>query len=272
MNTKRLIVLGLAGVMAIVAALLARNLLGGGTPKVQASVAPQMPMSDVLVASTSLQPGQALTADEVRWQKWPSSSVDSTFITRAAITSVNDAVKGTVVRSPIISGQPITNTAIVHADAAGFMAAMLTPGMRAISIAINADSGAGGFILPNDRVDLILTRKLSGQSAHVISSIILKNVRVLAVDQTFKQEKDTKTVIGKTATLELSPAQAELVARAQDQGSISLALRPLTDSDAAVANNGPVTGSTGEGGDQISIIRYGIARETSGAAQGGNPQ
>jgi pilus assembly protein CpaB len=272
MNTKRLIVLGVAGVMAIVAALLARNLLGGGTPNVQASVAAQMPMSDVLVASTSLQPGQALTADAVRWQKWPSSSVDSTFITRASITSINDAVKGTVVRSPIISGQPITNTAIVHADAAGFMAAMLTPGMRAISIPINADSGAGGFILPNDRVDLILTRKVSGDSSHIVSSIILKNVRVLAVDQTFKQEKDTKTVVGKTATLELGPVQAELVARAVEQGSISLALRPLTDSDAALASNGPVTGSTGEGGDQISIIRYGIARESSAAPQGGKTQ
>jgi pilus assembly protein CpaB len=271
MNTKRLIVLGVAGVMAIVAALLARNLLGGGTPKVEASVA-QMPMSDVLVASTSLQPGQALTADAVRWQKWPSSSVDSTFITRASIASIDDAVKGTVVRSPIISGQPITNTAIVHADAAGFMAAMLTPGMRAISIPINANSGAGGFILPNDRVDLILTRKVSGDSSHVVSNIILKNVRVLAVDQTFKQEKDTKTVVGKTATLELSPVQAELVARAVEQGSISLALRPLTDSDAALASNGPVTGNTGEGGDQISIIRYGIARESTAAAQGGKAQ
>lgn len=266
MNTKRLIVLGVAGVMAIAAALLARNLMGGGTPNAEAKIAPQMPMSDVLVANTSLQPGQPLNASQVRWQKWPSSSVDSTFITRASVTNINDAVKGTVVRTPIISGQPITNTAIVHANAAGFMAATLSPGMRAISIAINVDSGAGGFILPNDRVDVILTRKIAGSAGNIQSNIILSNVRVLAVDQTFKQEKDTKTVVGKTATLELSPAQAALVARAQEQGTLSLALRPLVDGNMPVARNDVGTG------DQVSVIRYGIVSEASGAAQGGNLQ
>ena len=270
MNTKRLIVLGVAGVMAIGAALLARNLMGGGTPNVEAKVAPQMPMSDVLVANTSLQPGQALTADKVRWQKWPSSSVDATFITRTPATNIANAVKGTVVRAPILSGQPITNTAIVRGNEAGFMAATLSPGMRAISIAINVDSGAGGFILPNDRVDVILTRKVAGNGANVQSSIILTNVRVLAVDQTFKQNQDTKTVVGKTATLELSPGQAALVARAQELGSLSLALRPLMNGDASVARNEVGTG--GFGGDQVSIIRYGIAREASGAGQGGKLQ
>lgn len=275
MNTKRLIVLGLAGVMAIVAALLARGMMGGGTPKSEAKV-PPIVMSDVLVASTNLQPGQALTADQVRWQKWPASFVDASFITRGSVASLDDVVKGTVVRSPLTTGQPITNTAIVHGSAAGFMAAMLNPGMRAISITISADSGAGGFILPNDRIDLILTRK--ADASHVSSSIILTDVRVLAVDQTFKQDKDTKTVIGKTATLEVTPGQAEQVARAQNQGVLSLALRPLTSGDTPVASNATGSGSRAstsggdEGGDQVAIIRYGVTRETSGVVQGGKPQ
>lgn len=276
MNTKRLIVLGFAGIMAIAAALLARGMMGGGTPKVEAKIAPQIAMSEVLVANAALQPGQALTADLVRWEKWPSSAVDSSFITHSSMASIDDAVKGTVVRVPVISGQPITTNAIVHGNASGFMAAMLSPGMRAISIAISTDSGAGGFILPNDRVDLILTRKGDGNS--VTSNTILTDVRVLAVDQTFKQEKDAKTVIGKTATLELSPAQAERVARAQQQGSIALSLRPLSDSDAAVASNASArnrsaqSGEDGEGGNQVSIIRYGIAHDSAGMAQGGKPQ
>jgi pilus assembly protein CpaB len=272
MNTKRLIVLGFAGVMAIAAALLARGMMGGGTPRVEAKVAPQMPMSDVLIAGSALQPGQALAADQVRWQKWPTSSVDSTFITRDSVGSIDDVVKGTVVRSPLASGQPITNAAIVHGNAVGLMAAMLNPGMRAISLPINTDSGAGGFILPNDRIDLILIRK--GDANRVTSSTLLTDVRVLAVDQTFKQDKDTKTVIGKTATLEVTPVQAEQVAKAQGQGTLSLSLRPLVSGDSAMASNAPApashgSGSREEGGDQVSIIRYGIARDSSVAVQGG---
>jgi pilus assembly protein CpaB len=236
-----------------------------------------MPMSDVLVASSNLQPGQTLSADQVHWQRWPSSSVDASFITRNSVGSVDDVVKGTVVRSPLLSGQPVTNLSIVHADAVGFMAAMLNSGMRAISIAISADSGAGGFILPNDRIDLILIRRID--TTHVTSSTLLTDVRVLAVDQIFKQEKDTKTVIGKTATLEVTPIQAEQVAKAQNQGTLSLALRPLVSGDTPVASNAPNpvlhragSGSDGEGGDQISIIRYGISRDASTAVQGGKPQ
>ena len=277
MNTKRIVVLVAAGVMAIVAALLARGMMGGGTPKVEAKIAPAMPMSDVLVAGSVLQPGQALTADQVRWQKWPASSVDSTFITRNSVGSIDDVVKGAVVRSPLTAGQPITSASIVHGNAVGFMAAMLNPGMRAISIAISTDSGAGGFILPNDRIDLILTRK--GDANRVSVSTLLSDIRVLAVDQTFKQEKDAKTVIGKTATLEVTPAQAEQVAKAQGQGVLSLSLRPLTSSDTPVASNAPASkasrgpgSSDDEGGNQVSIIRYGVARDTSAAVQGGKPQ
>jgi pilus assembly protein CpaB len=245
MNTKRLVVLGIALVAASGAALLARGMMGGGTPKVEAKVAPAIIMSEVLVANGNLQPGQALTADLVRWEKWPAASVDSSFITHDAVASVSDTVKGTVVRVPLISGEPITNTEIVHADAAGFMAAMLNPGMRAVSITITTDSGAGGFILPNDRVDLILTQKFGGDVPRVRAHTIFQNIRVLAVDQTFKQDNNTKTVIGKTATLELTPAQAEQVARAEDQGTLSLSLRPL--SDGTVASNMPVSGTATSG-------------------------
>jgi pilus assembly protein CpaB len=281
MNTKRLVVLGFALVAASAAALLARGMIGGGTPAVEAKPAPVIAMSEVLVASANLQPGQKLTAEQVRWDKWPSSAVDAAFITRGGGGSTEDVVKGTVVRSPILTGQPITNTAIVHADAAGFMAAMLSPGMRAVSITITTDSGAGGFILPNDRIDLILTQKYGDSPPRARARTILTNVRVLAVDQTSAQEKDTKSVVAKSATLELTPSQAEQVTRAQNQGQLSLALRPLGDSDDAVASNAaanmPAAGNTnasdsnlGDGeaaGSTVAIIRYGIGHPKDANAE-----
>ena len=264
MDTKRLVVSGLALVAASGASFLARGLMGGGTPVASARPAPQVvAMSEVLVASANLQPGQKLGADQVRWEKWPSSAVDASFITHNSVANEDDAVKGTVVRAPVLAGQPITTTAIVHADAAGFLAAMINPGMRAVSITISVDSGAGGFILPNDRVDLILTQKSQDSPPRVRATTLLQDVRVLAVDQTFKQEKDTKTVVGKTATLELTPADAERVARAQDQGTLSLSLRPLGEAG-AVASAAPSRNSLSDNdnisGSEVAVIRYGIAQ------------
>ena len=233
MNTQRIVVLGLALVAAVGAALLVRGMMGGGTPQVAASIAPQVKMSEVLVASENLLPGQKLDANKLRWEKWPSRSVDPSFITHDAVASIDDAVKNTVVRAPILANQPVATSVIVHADAAGFMAAMLQPGMRAVSITVNTDSGAGGFILPNDRVDLLMTQKSTESPPRVRTLTILSAVRVLAGDQTYKEAKDQKTVLAKSATLELTPAQVELVTKAAAIGQLSLALRPLNSADDA---------------------------------------
>ena len=257
MNTKRLIVLGFALVAASAAALLARGMMGGGTPKVEAKIAPAD--GDERSAGRQLQssarPGAHRRHGALAEAGRP-PSVDSSFITHAAVASIDEAVKGTVVRAPLFAGQPITNTAIVHGDAAGFMAAMLKPGMRAVSITISADSGAGGFILPNDRVDLILTRKFDDNPPRVRVKTILSDVRVLAVDQTFKQDKDTKTVVGKTATLELTPAQAELVAAAAEAGH---ALAVAARRSATATRRWPAMPSRSAATtDPVSVIRYGV--------------
>jgi pilus assembly protein CpaB len=264
MNTQRVIVLGFALVAAGGAAFLVRGMLGGGAQVAAAKPAPQIAMSEVLVANGNLTPGQKLTIEQIRWEKWPTSTVDPSFITHEAAGKEEDLVKDTVVRAMILPGQPITKAALVHGDASGFMAATLTEGMRAISIAISTDSGAGGFILPNDKVDVILTRKPSNGGGRGFATTILTNLRVLAVDQTFKQEKDTRTVIGRTATIEVSPAQAETVAAAAQSGQLSLALRALTDGAATSLNNPDKSGAsrkrTAAAYDgPVSIIRYGIA-------------
>ena len=267
MNTKRIIVLGVALVAASAAALLARGIMGGGTPKVEAKIAPPpIAMSEVLVASSNIQPGLALTTDMVKWQSWPQSAVDASFITHASAPNLDEAIKNTVVRVPLYAGQPISNTSIVHGNATGFMAAQLQPGMRALSITISVDSGAGGFILPNDRVDLMLSTRTNDTPPRVKVKTILSDVRVLAVDQTFAEDKNTKTVVGKTATLELTPSQAELVAAAQGSGTLSMSLRGLGDNDAQ-ASIKPVDGP-------VSVIRYGVERanDNSSTVQGERAQ
>ena len=264
MNTQRIVVLGLAFVAAAGAALMVRSMIGGGTPAVDAKPAPAIAMSEVLVAAANLTPGQKLLTEQVRWEKWPSSAVDSSFITHSEAGSEDNAVKGVVVRSPILANQPITKTAIVHADAAGFMAAMLSPGMRAVSIVVSAESGAGGFVLPNDRIDVIQTRKINDAA---ISRTVLSNVRVLAVDQTFTQEKDTKTVIAKTATVEVTPEEAELLTSAQGAGQLSLALRPLGDNE-EVAEQSDARRKKPQGADgPVAVIRYGMIAPSNPAQQ-----
>ena len=257
MNPQRLIVLGIALVAAGGAAFLVRSMMGGGTPAAQAKV-PTIAMSEVLVANSNLTPGQTLAVDQVRWEKWPTSTVDPSFITHDSVGSEEQAVKGVVVRAMILPGQPIAKTALVHGDASGFMAATLSDGMRAVSITISTDSGAGGFILPNDRVDVILTRRPQGMVMRGTAKTILSNLRVLAVDQTYRQEKDTRTVVGKTATVEVSPEQAEVISAAAMSGQLSLALRPLGDTDVAKTDSAARKRLTATNDGLVSVIRYGL--------------
>jgi pilus assembly protein CpaB len=287
MNTQRLVVLGLALVAACGAAFLVRGMMGGGTPQVVAAPpAPVIKMSEILVAAEALQPGQPLDSAKVRWETWPAASVSSTFVSRDAVASAEDVVKDTVVRTPILKDQPITTSAIVHGKESGFMAATLTPGMRAVSIQVSTESGAGGFILPNDHVDLILTQKSNDNPPRVRARTFLRSIRVLAVDQVYKEEKDQKTVLAKTATLELTPAQAETVNRAQGMGQISLSLRPLSAEDAVAVVAGdkaaaPVREPAGDPlsdnfdssartTPQVAIIRYGVTAKVAPGSEGGS--
>jgi pilus assembly protein CpaB len=260
MNTSRVVILGAAALAAGAAAFLARGLLGGGTEKVKAAaLPPPVTTSEVLVATDAIQAGAALTPASVRWQVWPKSSVDSSFITHEEAPDVNRVVSGVVAREPLVAGEPLTASKIVHADGAGFMAAMVTPGMRAVSIGVSTESGAGGFILPNDRVDVLVTGQVSETPRRFGAKTILSDVRVLAVDQTYKEDKDQKVVLAKTATLELSPKQAELVEMAQAAGTISLALRALGDS--GLQDKTVAAGSSGQPeAGPVYIIRYGVVR------------
>ncbi|HWA91223.1 MAG TPA: Flp pilus assembly protein CpaB [Rhizomicrobium sp.] len=282
MNTPRLIVLGIAAIAAGGAAFLARGLLGGGTSTSSATPAPApVTTAQVLVASADLTPGRPVTNDQVHWQSWPKNSVDPSFITSAGNPNIDAVVKGTVVRAPIVAGEPITETKIVHADAASFMSATLTPGMRAVSIAVSVASLAGGFIQPGDRVDLVLTSQAGEGNKKYRATTILRDVRVLAIDQAFNDKNQKPVSDVKTATLELTPQQAERVTRAQASGTLSLSLRSLVEQLASTGqgagqsrvaaarakyNDNNANNSSNSDGGEVSVIRYGVlhADSTSG--------
>lgn len=261
MNNTRKLVLAGAGIAAIIVIFLVRGILGGGTSPAKAALSqPVIAMSKVLVASNNEDSGTPLNSTMVRWQPWPSSSVDASFITQETSPDINTIVTGAVVRAPLVAGQPITTGNIIHSNSSGIMAATLSAGMRAVSIGISTESSAGGFILPNDRVDVIVTQQLGTEGREFHAQTILNDVRVLAVDQTYKEDKDQKVVLAKTATLELTPGQAEAVERAQASGTISLSLRGLGDPNSV---NGPVASKSsrvGSGEGDVFVLRYSVPR------------
>lgn len=271
MKLIRIIILTVAAIAAIGAAFMARGLLSNG-PKQAVAKNPPQEVVDVLVAVNALELGTLIKDKDLRWQQWPKKIVSDQFIVRGKSGEKRKEITGAAVRSGIVAGEPINIAKLVQTKGGGYMAAILPKGMRAISIRISPATGAGGFILPNDRVDVLLTRKeknITGQKkgqVH-ISETIITNVRVLAIDQSLKEKKvkdGRQVAVGKTATLELHPRQAELLSRSVSKGVITLALRSIVDTGGANAT--PVTAAhlTQKRGqrkaNQITVLRYGITR------------
>jgi pilus assembly protein CpaB len=260
MNTARIVVLTIAVGAGGVAAYLA----SGSDPKPAAEPVAQLQTVDVLVAKSDIGLGQPVGAGDVQWQTWPAATASNNFIRRNERPDATTQIVGSIARSPFIAGEPIRDQKLVRADGSGFMAAILPTGMRAISTEISPETGAGGFILPNDRVDVILSKReknpdKTGSNDIVNSEIILTNVRVLAIDQTIEEKNGQKVVVGKTATLELKPEQSESLARARQSGTLSLALRSLADANAPEVR----TEDRSSKRDSISIVRYGVQTTTT---------
>ena len=260
MNTARIVVLTIALGAGGVAAYLAS---GSDKPAPAATVA-QLPTVDVLVAKSDISLGQSVTPDDMQWQTWPASTASSNFIKRSDRPDATTQVTGSIARSPFIAGEPIREVKLIKANGSGFMAAILPQGMRAISTEISAETGAGGFILPNDRVDVILSKReknpdRSGPADIVNSETILSNVRVLAIDQAPKEKDGQNSVLGKTVTLELKPEQAETLARARQSGTLALALRSIADLNAPAQSDDQAP----KRGDSINVVRYGISSPTT---------
>jgi pilus assembly protein CpaB len=253
MKPARLAVLGIAILSGGAAALMM-----GGAPPPPPAPPPEVKsvaMGDVLVAAGDLPLGQTLRAGDLRWQPWPAEAVPPGFIKRADTPGALEEIAGSMARFPFLAGEPIRREKLIKANGSGFMSAILPSGMRAVAISIDTRgaTSAGGFVLPNDRVDVLRT---AGGGEDLQTETILSNIRVLAIGQNIQERGGEKVVTGETATLELTPAQAETVILAQKTGQLSLVLRSLADAQAA----DPMRAER-EGG--LTIVRYGVPKQAA---------
>jgi pilus assembly protein CpaB len=232
MDLRRIIVLLIALVAAGGTAMYARSWIEGQQPvQAVAAPAPKEEIHEVLVADSDLPAGTFLKPQHLRWQRWPTDDVPDSYVLNGVRS--DEEMIGAVVRKRIATGEPITDGAVVKPGERGFLAAVLEPGMRAVSVPLTPTSSNSGLIFPGDRVDLILTQSLveseSEGSVRRVSETVLSDIRIIAMGAETgddPQEGDANEK-AKTATLEVTPAQAEKVALLTELGKLSLSLRSL---------------------------------------------
>ena len=238
MDVKKIALLIGALVIAVVTAVMAKNMFTGAGAE-QANAAPVVPAGPkVLVARKALPVGTIIDAESLAFQAWPKELVQNAYYTEGAPDADMSKLLGTVVRNPITAGQPLTKGALVGPNDRGFLAAAPGPGMRAVTVPVSITSGVAGFIFPGDRVDMVLTQEVTGGGEGPplkVSETIIRNLRVLATDQRI----DSKNEEGKTevktfsnVTIEATPRIAEKIAVAQAMGTLSLSLRSIADNTA----------------------------------------
>lgn len=267
MKPARIIILAVAVLSAGVAGYLALQLARGNRISVASEpVIEREPTINVLVATQSLPIGARLNAESIGWKAWPEDNVVEGFITEETRPDAPEKLAGAVARMPIFNGEPIRQEKIADSSSK-IMSSLLPAGKRAVSTEISVATGAGGFILPNDRVDVIMVRTNEDETR--VTETILSNVRVLAIDQQIQEsEEGKKTVVGTTATLELTPDQAKVITVAQQMAErLQLALRSVADAQEEDTAAADYLLSGGEGAPIIQVIKSGqIVRP--GASEG----
>jgi pilus assembly protein CpaB len=245
MNVKKLALLIGALVIAVVTAVMAKNMFAGaGAPEAAAAQVPTGPK--ILVARKALPVGTIIDQESLTFQAWPKELVQNAYYQEGAPESDMTKLLGTVVRNAITAGQPVTQGSLVGPNDRGFLAAALGPGMRAVTVPVSTTSGVAGFVFPGDRVDLVLTQEVTGGGdgpALKVSETIVRNLRVLATDQRIDSKNEEGKTVVKTfsmVTVEATPRLAEKIAVAQSLGTLSLSLRSIADNaselERAVAN------------------------------------
>jgi pilus assembly protein CpaB len=295
-RTRIIIVLAIAAIGAIGLALIVGAMTKHRTAPAQvviASSGPAQPMARVLVARHDLAVGTRVGASDLAWQDWPADSLNPAFITDGqgartpvaggAAAVIADQAKqtakaaaevvaggsgpmqqlyGAIVRQPILANEPIINTKLVRGGEGGFMSVVLKPGWRAIAVQVSTNTAAGGFILPGDHVDVLQSRASdaasNGGHPGFVAQTLLRNVRVLAIDQTSQPPKGgVQSQVGSTATLEVAAADTEVIARAKAQGEVILALRAYSDAGGPSGRDGADQQDSGS----VRIFRSGQAPE-----------
>ncbi len=264
MKKSRVLVLGIAFVTAASAAFIAKSMVGKKST-VKVVQKELMDTTQILVAAKKIKVGELVTGKHFKWQTWPNTAMGKNFINRARSRNAIKDYNKAIARASFVAGEPIVVQKLIKANQGGVMAAILNPGMRAISVKIRENTSAGGFILPNDRVDVILTHKPKsrGRTSRHVANTILKNVRVLAIGKTVEQEQGTKTAKGKTATVELTLAQSETLSLAESMGDISLALRSLSEARGKKPQD-QADNLRGDAGNMVRMVKFGRPTQTFG--------
>ena len=283
MGAVRIAIFAVAAIVAIVLAFFVRGMVTPKAPPapVVVAAAPAKPMANVLVASRDLPVGARLSSTDMTWQPWPIEALNPNFVTDgaapapAADTAAKQvaqkaaqttsammaqgpmgAFDGAIVKEPMLKGEPVIARKVVRGGQSGYMAVVLLPGMRAMSVPINAETAAGGFILPGDRVD-VLQSKQAADGRTWVSETLMRNLRVLAIDQKTDPEKDARTIVGAVAVLEVPAADAEVLSRGKAQGEMQLALRSYADLGGSASRGVPGK----RGGQGLRVYRGGSASE-----------
>jgi pilus assembly protein CpaB len=256
MSPARIIVLVVALVAGLGAALLMQRPDDAPAPVARVEKAPTVP---VLVAAADIPLGNTVTANDMRWLDWPVASVPAGVLRKDEAPEAEKELLGQLARFAILAAEPIRREKLIRTDGSGFLSAVLPSGHRAVAISTDSRGAntAGGFILPNDRVDVIVTMKgpsPDGRSEAFLSETFLSNLRVLAIGQNVQERNGEKVVIGETATLEVDPGQAETLFRAQKMGTLSLALRSLKDAGETT----PAAKAEGA----LTVVKYGVTMKS----------
>lgn len=267
MAASRLIILGVAMAAASGAGYVAKNMAGGPqeTVAVEEHREPAVELTDVLVLASDVPMG-APVRDALAWRAWPAEGVTDSFITRSNEPEAMDKLKDSLARVAMYTGEPLRRGKLVG-EGHSFMSSILPSGQRAVATQISADTSAGGFILPNDYVDVIMTRRAQGAAAGegFVTETILKNIRVLAIDQAIQEDEDGKRVkVGQTATLELTPQQAEIITVAQQMADrLTLSLRSVADAQEVSADDADYLVSGNGRRGTVRLIKSGEISEVS---------
>lgn len=265
MKRAQLIGIAIAGACGLGAFFLAKNIVS--KPR-EIRVETQSNTTEVLVARANISLGQITTESAFRWQAWPQEAVPPGSVTRTSGGSDGGMRKfvGSIARTPILMGEPITKAKLVNAKDGGVLAAILPEGKRAVSVMIRDEHlAAGKLILPNDRVDVILIRRNRGRGGQeeTSSETVFHDIRVLAIGQRIEVKEGQKNAEGNTATLELSPVEAEDLVLARSKGELTLALRSIADFNKgapdAASKAKDVKSST-----TVKVLRYGVKSRSYG--------
>ena len=262
MKTSKLIVIGASGFCGLLA-----FMLSGRTPppviqQMAAPAAQELATTEVLVARIDIGMGTLISDNEIGWVKWPQELAASSLIQKSARPNALEEFKGSITRQPFFANEPIREEKLIKGNGSGFLSAILPSGKRAIAISIDSRgaTSAGGFILPNDHVDIIVTRRdaegsIKAGSEIYQSATLLTKIRVLAIGQNVQEKNGERVVVGETATLELDPSQSEQIILAQRTGTLALALRSMVDHNKVDEPRA----KTAQG--SVTIVRYGVGQE-----------